>query len=232
MKNIAIILASGTGSRSGLDIPKQFFKINNKTLLEYSIEAFNKNKNIDEIIVVSHSEHIDTVNEIIKKNNYTKVGKTVVGGATRQESSFNGISSISDLEAKVLIHDAVRPFVSQRIINDCITSLQTNKAVNVAIETSDTIIEIDNKSCLKSTLKRNSLRRVQTPQGFDLDLIKQAHKMAIDTNNFKFTDDCGLIEFFELEKIKVIEGDIHNIKITYPQDLKFAEFLINFYDKI
>ena len=73
MKNIAIILASGTGSRSGLNIPKQFFKINNKTLLEYSIEAFNKNKNIDEIIVVSHSEHIDTVNEIIKKKVWNKI---------------------------------------------------------------------------------------------------------------------------------------------------------------
>ena len=232
MKNVAIILASGTGSRSGLDILKQFFTVKNKTLLEYSIEAFEKNKFIDEIIIVSHIEHIDRVKEIIKKRDYIKVKNIVAGGETRQESSFNGVFSVEDEEANVLIHDAVRPFVGQRIIDDCINALQFCKAVNVAVETSDTIIELDDENNLKSTLKRNALRRVQTPQGFDINLIKQAHKKAFDGKKKTFTDDCSLIEYYNLSKIKVIEGDMNNIKITYPQDLKLAEFLIDFYDRI
>lgn len=232
MKTIAIILASGVGARLGLDIPKQFFVIRNKTVLEYSILAFQKHNNIDEIIVVSHPDYISRVEEIVHKGNYSKVSQIIAGGKTRQESSSNGVFAVKDINAKVLIHDAVRPFVTERIIEDCITVLDEYKAVNVAVESSDTILEIDEDNCIKSIPQRKFLRRVQTPQGFDLQIIKKAHELASQKKDLSFTDDCGLVKEFELAKIKVVEGEEFNIKITYPSDIKIAENIIDVCDKI
>lgn len=232
MKTIAIILASGIGSRVGLDIPKQFYKIKGKSVLEYSILAFHSNTKIDEIIIVSHPDYIFKVEEIVKNGNYKKVTKIIAGGKTRQESSSNGVNSILDEEAKVLIHDAVRPFVTERIISDCIDSLDNFDAINVAVESADTIIEIDEENCIKNIPQRKYLRRVQTPQGFKLSAIKKAHELASKKENLSFTDDCGLVKEFNLAKVKVIEGDENNIKITYPSDIKLAENIIDVCDKI
>ena len=129
MKNIAIILTSGTGQRSGLNVPKQFIKIAGKTVFEHTIDVFEKNTNIDEIIVVAHSNYIDYIEEIIKKNKYAKIKKVLSGGQTRRESSKIGITSIEYENARVLIHDAVRPFLYSEIIDDCINALKTYKAV-------------------------------------------------------------------------------------------------------
>ena len=133
LKNYAIILASGTGSRFGGEIPKQFLKINNKTILEISIEAFENNSQIDEIIIVITPEYRNLAEEILKKNYYKKVSKLLNGGKTRKDSSSVGVDSISEKEANVLIHDCARPFVSQRIINECVESLKKYQAINVAI---------------------------------------------------------------------------------------------------
>lgn len=223
MKNYAIILASGTGSRSGLNIPKQFFKIKNKTLLEYSIEAFQFNEKIDAIIVVSNPDFIDLTKELSIK--YSKVINILPGGETRQKSSEIGVNSIQE-EVNVLIHDAVRPFISQNIINECIEALKEYNAINVAIESSDTILEIDENNFIKSIPQRNILRRVQTPQCFKLNIIKDAHKLANDDKDFQPTDDCGLVLRYNLTPIYVVKGDESNIKITYPSDLKIAEKIL------
>jgi 2-C-methyl-D-erythritol 4-phosphate cytidylyltransferase len=232
MKTIAIILASGVGARVGLDIPKQFYEIQGKSVLEYSILAFHSNKKIDEIIIVSHPNYIFKVKEIVKNGNFNKVTKIVAGGETRQISASNGVNAVLEKEAKILIHDAVRPFVTNRIIDDCINTLNEFKAVNVAIESSDTIIEIDEENCIKTIPQRKFLRRVQTPQGFHLTTIKKAHELASQKKELAFTDDCGLVKEFDLAKIKVIEGNEKNIKITYPSDIKLAENIINICDKI
>lgn len=232
MKNFAIILASGIGARLGLDIPKQFYKIKGKSVLEYSILAFHNNSQIDEIIIVSHPNYISNVKEIVEKGDYKKVTKIVSGGKTRQESSYNGIFSIEETNANILIHDSVRPFVSNRIINDCINALNEYNAINVAIDSSDTIIEVDEDNCIKNIPQRKALKRVQTPQGFKLEIIKKAHELAKKNENLTFTDDCGIVQEFKLAKIKVIEGDENNIKITYPTDIKLAENIIDICDKI
>lgn len=226
MKIYAIILASGNGSRSGLNIPKQFYKINNKTVLEYSITAFQEHCLIDEIIVVSNPDFIDLTKDIIKNGNFSKVTKIISGGNTRQESSFKGLSQICDVNSKVLIHDAVRPFVSEKIITDCINSLDKYNAVNVAIPSSDTIIQVDENNLIKKVLKRSELRRCQTPQAFDTSLIKKAHNLANKDNDKTATDDCGLIIKYNLTDVYVVEGSDKNIKITYPADIKTAERFI------
>ena len=219
MKNIVLLLASGIGSRCGLDYPKQFAAINGKTILEYSIDVFENHNLIDEIIIVTNPEYKNKVQELTKS--YKKVSCVIEGGKERKDSSYNGISVIQDNEANVLIHDAVRPLISENIITDCINSLASYNAVCSAIPSTDTIFLIDDEDNIISIPKRKMLRRAQTFQCFKLSVIKEAHLKARKDINCSVTDDCGLIMNYTNEKIHIIEGDINNIKITYPEDIEF-----------
>lgn len=222
MKNYAIILASGTGIRCDKDIPKQFLKIGDKTILEHTLDIFENNSNIDGIILVITPQYLQRAVELTKS--YKKILKIKEGGQTRKDSSYIGVNSFEDNEANILIHDCARPLLSQKVLNNCIEALSYYDAVVTAIPTSDTIIEIEN-GCVKNIPDRNKLKRVQTPQCFKLSLIKKAHELSI--NDSDFTDDCGLILKHNLAKIHIVEGDLNNIKITYPQDIKIAEQLKN-----
>ncbi len=227
MKNYALILASGKGERFGGNLPKQFLKINNRTVLEYSIDAFENNPNINCIIIVSNPDFLDLTSEIINQNRYKKVIKILAGGKTRKDSSEIGINAIEEEDAKVLIHDAVRPLVTGKIIDDCIKALDKFDAVSVAIKSSDTIVTVYENNTIKSVPARNLVRRNQTPQCFKLNLIKKAHKLA-DEQGLTVTDDCGLVVDTSLAPVYIVDGEEFNIKITYPEDLKFAEkFLRN-----
>lgn len=128
IKTYAIILASGSGSRFGSDLPKQFVKIGDKTILEYTLDTFEKSYSIDEIILVITPQYIKKAQEIVKQNNYNKISKIIGGGKSRKESSYLGINTIDDSEANVLIHDCARPFVSQETISKCVKSLSKYKA--------------------------------------------------------------------------------------------------------
>ena len=225
MKNIAIILASGTGERFGENIPKQFYKFRGKTLLEHSLDAFEKNKNIDEIILVTNPKFRDLAEEILEKADYKKVTKLLNGGKTRVESSHIGTSEAPD-DANVLIHDAVRAFVTQKIIDDNIEALKNYEAVGTAIESVDTIIQVNENNVITSIPQRKFLKRVQTPQSFRAELIKKAHEMAIKDEDATFTDDCGLILRYNLAPIHIVEGDELNLKITRKTDLKIVENLL------
>ncbi len=226
MKIYAIILASGTGSRFGLDLPKQFYKLKNKTIFEYSVETFENHPKIDGIIIVSNPDYIDLTKKIIMKNHYKKEIKILKGGKTRQESSFIGISAIKEDNAKILIHDAVRPFIDSETISKCIYALKTNDAINVGIESSDTIVEVNNENFIVNVPERKNIVRCQTPQCFSLEIIKKAHILAKKDKYNKSTDDCSLILKYNLAKIFVIKGSNLNIKITYPFDIKIAEEII------
>lgn len=224
MKNYAVILASGLGKRFDNDLPKQFAKIKGKTVLEYCIEAFENNGYIDGIILVIHSQYNDFACEIIKNNGLKKVLKVVNGGNERKDSSYIGINAIENSNANVLIHDCARPFVSQDIITECVKALDKYIAVAVAIPSSDTIIKVNN-GVITDIPQRDSLMRIQTPQCFRLSLIKKAHELSKDDNNF--TDDCGLVLKYNLADVHIIEGSCENIKITTPQDIDFANFIID-----
>ena len=223
LKNYGIILASGSGSRFGADVPKQFVKILGKTILEWCIDAFECSDRIDKIIVVITPEYLQKAKEIISQNNYKKILKIVAGGAQRKDSSLIGISCINDEEANVFIHDCARPLVSQNIISDCTESMQNNQACTVAIPSSDTIYII-NADKIQSIPNRKQLMRAQTPQCFKLSLIKKAHELS--KNDTNFTDDCGLVEKYNLAPITIIQGSEENIKITYPDDIYLAEKII------
>ena len=224
MKNYAVILASGTGSRFGSDIPKQFIKINDKTILEYSIEAFENADCIDEIVLVITPEYKNDAEKIVKNNGYKKLSKIVQGGKERKDSSFNGICAIDDAEANVLIHDCARPFVSQKIIANCVDALDKFDAVCCAIPSTDTVFEIEN-NIIKNIPERKSVMRAQTPQGFKLSVIKKAHELSQNDNNF--TDDCGLVVRYNLCEVGIVLGSENNLKITYPNDLFIAQKILS-----
>lgn len=222
MKNYGIILASGTGNRYQSDIPKQFIKIAGKTVFEHTIEIFENSDKIDEIIIVITPEYRCFAENILLKNSYKKTSKLLNGGNTRKESSSIAINSINDDEANVIIHDCARPFLSQKIISDCVKALDKYDAVDVAIPSADTIIKVK-ENMIETIPERNCLRRGQTPQCFKLSLIKKAHELSIKDNNF--TDDCGLIIKYNLGKVYVVNGEGENIKITYPEDIFMADRL-------
>lgn len=225
MKNYAIILASGTGERAKAHLPKQFIKVASKTLLEHTIEIFERNELIDKIIIVTSALYHSLTEEIILKNHYQKVCKILNGGETRSESSRIGVNSIEEEDSAVLIHDAVRPFLSQQIINNCIKALEKFDAVDVAIPSADTIIKVNDTMIIDEIPNRKMMMRGQTPQAFKLWLIKKAHLLAAQNGEREVTDDCGLIVKYNLGKVHVVYGEEENIKITYPEDIFLADKL-------
>ena len=143
MKNIAVILAGGTGQRLGEALPKQFLKVAGKKVIEHTLDAFQNHPLIDEIIVVSNPSYIEEMESIAVRNEYTKLKKILAGGKERYHSSLAAINACEDESANLIFHDAVRPLVNDRILSDCIVALKTYEAVDVAIKTTDTIIQVN-----------------------------------------------------------------------------------------
>lgn len=225
MKTVAIILSGGVGSRLNQDFPKQMYKIGGKPILEHTLEIFNKNKAINSILIVSNKNLIKKTEELISKINCKKTIEIIEGGKTRQDSSYNAIKYLENKNIDyVLFHDAVRPFLDQDIINNIVKAFKTYNAIDTAIPNADTIIKInENENIIEDIPKRKYLFRGQTPQGFKYSLIKKAHELAQKENFKDATDDCGLIQKYNLSKIYVVDGSQENIKVTYPLDLSIAD---------
>lgn len=225
--NKAIILAGGSGSRLGGNLPKQFLKVAGKTILEHSIDAFHCNPRIDEITIVSRADFVDDVRDLVRRAGYTKVRHIVAGGKERYHSSLVALSLYDNDDDRLLFHDAVRPMVTQRMIDDCIDALDTYQAVEVAVPAVDTIVRVDKDDCISEMPPRAMLRNCQTPQGFHRRTIALAFEKALKDANFIPTDDCGVVHHYLPEvRIKIINGDPTNIKVTYPDDLALAERLL------
>lgn len=228
MRNIAVILAGGSGTRIGNELPKQFLQVAGKQIIEYSIDAFEHNRLIDEICLVCKTEYVGYLEALVEKNHYKKVSKILSGGKERQDSSLAAINAYTDDDAILLFHDAVRPLVSNRIINDCIEAMRRYNAVGVAVKTTDTIVSADDNECIHFIHNRAQLRNMQTPQCFKLNTIRRAYKLALTDPDFVATDDCGIVKrYMPDEPILLINGDYSNIKITYPEDLQRMELLIH-----
>jgi 2-C-methyl-D-erythritol 4-phosphate cytidylyltransferase len=228
LKNIAIILAGGSGNRFGLNTPKQFVKLAGKTIIEHTIDAFEQCDLIDEIAIVVKPEYEDRIKEIILANKYEKVKKILQGGEERKDSSLSAIYAYNKEygECNLLFHDAVRPFVSGKIIEDCIKGLKYYNAIDVAIPATDTIIEVKD-SVIKNIPRRSSMMQGQTPQAFKLSVIKKAYDLALNDKNFNPTDDCSIVKkYLPNENIYVVQGSLQNIKVTYQQDLFIADKII------
>lgn len=213
MKNIAIILAGGAGKRFGADRPKQFLPLaDGRSVLEHAVAAFRACDCIDDVLVVMHPDWLDS--DECKALNV----KLVAGGKERWESSVNALRTITG-ECNVLIHDAARPFVSERIIRDVCLALEQHEAVSVAVPATDTMYRVENGKLIEIP-NRATMMRAQTPQAFRLSLIRQAYEIALQDPNLQATDDCGIVHKYLPETpIYIVEGEEANRKITFKEDL-------------
>ncbi|HQO10490.1 MAG TPA: 2-C-methyl-D-erythritol 4-phosphate cytidylyltransferase [Clostridiales bacterium] len=233
-KVIAIITAGGSGLRMRTETRKQYIEIGKKPILAHTVNNFQVTDKVDEIVLAVPAEDIEFVKKsIVEKYNFSKVKHIIKGGEQRQESVFNALSEIraSD-EDIILIHDGVRPFISHDIINECIISTGNADGSIVGIKPVNTI-KIISGSVIESTLDRNSLISVQTPQTFRYGFILKCYELALK-DGFNATDDSALAEKYgenilgRKPKIIAVDGRSFNIKITDPNDLIIAEALLDY----
>ncbi|MGL5616152.1 MAG: 2-C-methyl-D-erythritol 4-phosphate cytidylyltransferase [Sarcina sp.] len=223
MKNVAIILAGGKGKRMGNELSKQFIVVKDKPIIYYTIEAFRNIKEIDEIIVVLPKDEIEYFKKLSEKFDI-KVSKIVEGGKERQDSVYNALKIIENNCKIVLIHDGARPLVTEKIITDGIINAKNYLAAAPGVMPKDTIKVIDEEGFSKSTLVRNNLFAVQTPQCFDFQLIKSCHE-KVKEEGLIVTDDTMVVEHYG-NKVYLYEGNYENIKITTKEDLVLLESLL------
>ena len=218
--NIAIILAGGSGIRMGGGVPKQFMKVAGKKIIEHTIDVFEKNEHIDEIAIVCRPDYIADMEQIVVNDEYRKVKKILHGGEERYHSSLSAIAAYKNDEDNLIFHDAVRPLVNNRIIEDCIKALEQYSAIDVAIPATDTVIQVDSNNCIADIPIRSTLRCGQTPQCFKRGVIKRAYDLALKDANFQTTDDCGVVRRYLPDvPVYVVPGEVFNMKITYMEDL-------------
>lgn len=221
MKNIAVILAGGSGQRLGEAIPKQFIKIAGKKVIEHTINVFQTHPLIDEICVVVHPDYERDIETIRLNNGFTKLTRVLIGGKERYDSSLAAIHAYYNIEdVNLIFHDAVRPLVNERIINDVIAALSKYDAIDVAVPTTDTIIQVDADDEIVKIPSRQNLRNGQTPQAFKLSVIKEAYNRALIDPAFKTTDDCGVVlKYMPETPVYVVRGEQFNMKLTYKEDI-------------
>ena len=230
LRNVAVVLAGGTGTRVGLSIPKQLIKIAGKTIIEHTIAAFQASSLIDEIVILMAPGHLDPVRAIVQNGGYGKVTQIVEGGETRNESTSRALEALGSEECNVLFHDAVRPLVSQTIIGDVVAALATHEAVDTAIPSADTVVQVhdtpDETHTIEDVLPRHLLRRGQTPQAFRLSVIRKAYELAWQDPDFTATDDCTVVlRYLPEVPIAVVQGHERNMKVTEPIDVYIADKL-------
>ena len=230
---VAVVLAGGTGTRVGLDLPKQLIKIAGKPIIEHTIAALQDSPLVDEILVMMAPGHLDPVHDIVRGGAYPKVTRILEGAGTRNDTTRAALDAIAESQGAddcfVLLHDAVRPLLSQDIIEANVRALETYDAVDTAIGSADTIIQVHEDTTdelIDDVLRRDLLRRGQTPQSFRLSTIRAAYDKAVHDPDFTATDDCTVVLRYSPDvPIAVVQGHERNMKVTEPIDVYLADKL-------
>lgn len=223
MNTYAVVVAGGKGLRMGGEVPKQFLPIGGKPVLMHTIEAFRKALEDVQIVLVLPAEQHDYWQKLCKKFSFRSPELIARGGETRFHSVKNGLSLLpDDADAVVGVHDGVRPFVSAETIQRCYKAAAEGKAVVPVAPIVETVRQILPDGC-SVTRPRDEYRLVQTPQTFPLSLLKEAYQQHYQDS---FTDDASVVEAMGKE-IVMVEGNRENIKLTTPEDLRFAQFLVS-----
>ncbi len=216
-----IIAAAGSGKRMNLEKPKQFLKFNGEPLIYYSIAEAEKINFVSEIIISTNKEYLNFLKNYCKEKKFKKNIKIVEGSVERQYSIANALKEVSGDIEYVAIHDAARPFLKQKYFEQAIQELKNYDGVVVGVKSRDTVKIINDKNEIIKTLNRDEIILANTPQFFKKNVILKAYEKAKE-EKFLGTDDSSLVEKFN-GKIKFIEGDKDNIKITFKEDLKFFQ---------
>ena len=229
----AVILAGGVGSRmGGADMPKQFLQLGSKPIIIHTIEKFLINSNIDKIIVLTPENYINHTNHLIDQFIGSNDDIVVVeGGETRNDTLLNSINYINDNfgiddESIIVTHDSVRPFVTHRIINDNIEAAKRFGACDTVIPATDTIVESINSQTIESIPVRDYYYQGQTPQSFNIKKLFNLINSLTEAETNILTDACKIFVLKD-EDVHLVKGDVTNIKITYPYDLKLANTILD-----
>ena len=229
---IAAVLAGGVGARMGASSPKQLLPLEGRPIIEHSIAAFEASPEVDEIVVLMVAEYVGRVEDLVAEAGFTKVSKVVPGGATRTQTSYAALSVMSTAPDTdlVLLHDAARPLIRPTTIAACVSALDRAGAVGVAVPSADTVVRVTqghDGEVIAQTPDRSTLRRMQTPQGFRLGVVRRAYELAMADPTLVATDDCGVVlRYLPEEDVRIVPGEESNIKVTNPGDVEIAETLL------
>ena len=221
--NTALIFAGGSGTRMNSKTrPKQFLELNGKAIIIHTLEYFERCSEIDNIAVVCIADWIDYLKELLKKNFITKVKWIVPGGSTGQESICNGLKAIyadcpDPKDSVVLIHDGVRPLISEQLIKDNIECVRKHGTAITVVPQNETVVSINDDNEIVSTTERSTARIARAPQSFILEDIMECHRKAIAEGKNNMIDSASMMTEYG-HKLHVVEGPIENIKITTPSD--------------
>lgn len=234
----AIVLAAGSGKRMGSQIPKQFMLLGEKPVLWYSLNAMEQSMIIDDVILVTGKADIDYVRtQFVEHYQFRKVKAVVAGGTERYESVYRALHAIKEQEQKqdgfVFIHDGARPLLTEAILKSLYDSVRETRACVTATRVKDTIKVSNASGIVVQTPDRSTLWAVQTPQAFEQKLITQAYELlmqnlsSLSEKGIVVTDDAMVVETMCSQPVTLVEGSYQNIKITTPEDMLFAQALIN-----
>ena len=229
--NIGVIFAGGVGKRMNSRVkPKQFINVYGKPIIIHTLELFDNHEEIDAIAVACLEDWIPYLEELLEKFNIKKVKKIVPGGASGQESIYNGLKAAEEIaggeKSIVLIHDGVRPLIHAKTISDNIASVQEHGSAITSVTVKETVLVVSKDNSIDSVPKREDTRLARAPQSFYLDEIIGAHRKAIAENKLGFIDSCSMMQYYG-KKLYLIEGPQENIKITTPDDFYTMRALLD-----
>lgn len=235
MRNVAIVLAAGSGSRMNLDVKKQYMLLNGKPLMAYCLEVFQNSDTITDVILVTSAEDVEYCKtDIVDKYGLSKVAAVIPGGRERYNSVMAGLDKIREEGGAeyVFIHDAARPFVTDDMIKRLYEDVIRTHASVAAVKSKDTVKIANNADYVVSTPNRELTWIIQTPQTFEYSLALEAYDKlreeedGLSCQGIKVTDDAMVVETWTDHKVKLIEGSYENIKVTTPEDTDIAEAII------
>lgn len=219
-----LIPAAGMGRRMGSDRNKLLLELLEKPLLAWSLLAADKSQSIEWIGIMGQSTDFANFTSILKQINLTKPVELIVGGATRQESVYNGLQALPETATQVLIHDGARCLATSELFDRCSEALKTCQGLIAAVPVKDTIKVVNQQEIIIDTPDRSNLWAAQTPQGFKVELLKHCHDQGKELG-WQVTDDAALFEKCDLP-VKIVPGEETNLKVTTPVDLAIAEFIL------
>ncbi|MCL2882214.1 MAG: 2-C-methyl-D-erythritol 4-phosphate cytidylyltransferase [Coriobacteriia bacterium] len=231
-KNIAVIFAGGSGARMGTGIPKQFIKVDGTPIIQYTLENFEDHSEIDEIYISCKAGYLESLREIVRKGMLRKVAQVVVGGDTALESTYNALQAVRENcspEDIVLIHDGVRPCITDEIISENITSVKVHGSAVTAAAMFETPIISNGENVIEGVVPRDRFFTAQAPQSFYLHDILEAHEQVRATNPAYegIVDSCTLMQSLG-RQVALVRGNRGNIKVTTPEDLYIFQGLLQY----
>lgn len=224
MRTIAIIPAGGKGERSGHTVPKQYLKFNEKELIVYTLEIFQRNDSINAVIVAAESEYFNLLNKLKKDYRLTKIEKIVQGGEERQDSVYSALRSVEALDDDLIaVHDAARPLLPDEVLKIAINAAKEKGNAVVCLKNRDTLLK--GKLVVEDYVDRNEIYQVQTPQIFKYGELKKAMEWAYE-NNFRGTDESMLAKKIGID-VNIVEGSIFNFKVTTAAEIRMMNKLVS-----